>query len=656
MTYIAESSISVLAIAALLGMLFLLFLGLYLFPALTFRGKLRRLLARLRSLQKASDADLARVFGVDKTLSHLWREYRDTLHEQKKVNSSGIQEVIATRATVPAETFFNAQVLVDSRLRTEFFKHVPGILTGLGIIGTFLGLLQGLQAFRITDDTQVVRASLEALLHGVFHAFLVSAVAIGLAMVITVIEKWVTSGLYRRVEEVAFLLDSLFQSGAGEEYLARLVGASEESASQTRILKDALVADLKAVLSELTDRQIDASAAGNLRLGQQIVSGLQHGLHEPLTRISGAVEQIGGSQSDAIGRVLTDSIAALTQRIQELFGGQIAGINQLQQQTVDALQAAATKLGQMMSEVDSAGQRATDAMASKLAEAMGAMESRQRMMNSQMAEFIGQMRTLVSQSQSETNANLQDAVSRLGAAVTEMVHSLREESERTGQAHIERERRLTENTTQAVSSLGSQVETVVAKVAEVSSELRLTVNTIQAVTTGAVERMNSGAETLYLAANDFAKAGQGISSVLSQSTTVADKLGQASAALSNSTRTLETVVADYKGTREMLAEMLTELGALVASAKKEASLTADVLARIDSATTKLGHAQQQAEVYLEGISEVLRTTHQEFADNMRKTLGDGNRQFYEQLSTATALLREGIEELGTTLADLDVRK
>jgi glycerate kinase len=47
---------------------------------------------------------------------------------------------------------------------------------------------------------------------------------------------------------------------------------------------------------------------------------------------------------------------------------------------------------------------------------------------------------------------------------------------------------------------------------------------------------------------------------------------------------------------------------------------ADILTRIDGATAKLAQAQGQAETYLEKISEVLAEAHQEFSDNMRKTL------------------------------------
>ena len=123
-------------------------------------------------------------------LAHLWSEYQETLHKQRVTNpQTGVEEVTAIRSTLPAESFFSTSVLVDSRLHTDFFKHLPGIFTGVGIIGTFLGLIKGLQAFQVSEDTHIVRESLDHLLHGVYEAFLVSAVAIGLAMLVTFLEK-----------------------------------------------------------------------------------------------------------------------------------------------------------------------------------------------------------------------------------------------------------------------------------------------------------------------------------------------------------------------------------------------------------------------------------------------------------------------------------
>ena len=753
---------------------------------------MQRVLARLGALKAPNKVIPGEALSDDPMLKHLWQEYQDTIHEQKAIDpKTGVLEVVAYRSTLPAETFFNTQALVDSRLRTEFVKHLPGIFTGLGIIGTFLGLLKGLEAFHIDDNPQVVRQSLEALLSGVYEAFLVSATAISLAMFITIVEKWVISGLYKKVEELTFILDGMFESGAGEEYLARLVTASESSASQTKMLKDALVTDLKQVLSELTERQISANAAGHQQLGDQIVKSLQTGLEEPLRQISGAVAQMGGSQSDAMGRVLTDSIAALTQRMQELFGDQITGINELQQQTIQALQTAVAKLEQMATSVDSAGQRATDAMSSKLIDALGAMEARQQVMNTQMGEFVGQIRNsisqaqtessqklqetlaqlggsvsqivdtlqlqveqagrahvereqrlsnntvqavsalgsqvesamtkvsevsaqalqtagtkleqmatnvdtagqratdamssrliaaisametrqqvmntqmgefvgqirnLVSQSQTETSQKLQETLTQLGGSVTQMVETLNAQAEQAGHAHVEREKRITDNTTQAVSSLGGQVETVLAKVSEVSVEIGNSVKAMQTITTDAITLMNSGAETLFVASSDFAKAGQAVAGVLTQATSLSDKLLQSAGAINMSANSLEGVVSDYRATRETLAVMLTELGRLVESAKREAALTEDVLSRIEGATAKLSEAQVQADSYLEGISSVLGEAHEVFANNMEKTLGQANREFYNQISNATKLLRDAILELEATLSGISPKK
>jgi hypothetical protein len=173
--------------------------------------------------------------------------------------------------------------------------------------------------------------SIDALLHGVFEAFLVSAAAIAIAMVITLIEKLLISSLYRRTESLAHRLDSMFEAGADSEYLERLVKSSEESASQARILKDALVADLKEILSDLTQQQVHAARAGST----QIADSLKTGFTEPLAKIATAVQQVSHDQGQAVTRLLTDVLANFSQKIDDLFGGQISGLNQLQRQAME---------------------------------------------------------------------------------------------------------------------------------------------------------------------------------------------------------------------------------------------------------------------------------------------------------------------------------
>ncbi|MDR5748793.1 MotA/TolQ/ExbB proton channel family protein [Caballeronia sp. LZ029] len=188
-------------------------------PRAVLRGiALKRIIAGLVQLE--AGADPAPLFEKHKDLAHLWSEYDETLFKQERFDSEQRDYVFdRKRSTVPAEMFFNTQSTVDSYVGAEFFKHVPGILTGIGIIGTFFGILHGLDAFNVSADAAQVRDSLKGLLGSVSEAFAVSAGAIACAMIITLLEKWLLASLYKKSEELAIEIDKLYKAGAGEETL-----------------------------------------------------------------------------------------------------------------------------------------------------------------------------------------------------------------------------------------------------------------------------------------------------------------------------------------------------------------------------------------------------------------------------------------------------
>jgi methyl-accepting chemotaxis protein len=200
----------------------------------------------------------------------------------------------------------------------------------------------------------------------------------------------------------------------------------------------------------------------------------------------------------------------------------------------------------------------------------------------------------------------------------------------------------------AVAKLGSLTEKLLTDVRFVIGEVRSTVDAMRSTTSDVVSRMNSGAETMLLAADEFSKAGQGVSGVLQHVTTISAKLADASSSVSASSAVLRGVIGDYATTRETLAAMLGDLRGTVENAKREANLTSDILTRIESASQKLGQAQRDAEDYLAGISDVLAKSHGEFAAGLRTTLAHNYREFYERLSNATGLLRQAIEELAAS--------
>jgi hypothetical protein len=166
----------------------------------------------------------------DPQLAQVWHEYSQALEGLQQLESSTSSVAGKWQASSHADLYFTEQALVDTPLQSNFYKHIPGILTGVGIIGTFTGLIAGLIGFDVSNPERV-QAELSQLVQTVGHAFLVSALAITLAMVFTWIEKSVLTGRYRQVEELQQALDTLFTPQGGMQQVERLTLATEMQAA-----------------------------------------------------------------------------------------------------------------------------------------------------------------------------------------------------------------------------------------------------------------------------------------------------------------------------------------------------------------------------------------------------------------------------------------
>ena len=656
----------------------LIFLTVFLLPGLVHWFRLWSIQRRIKRFQtKNFKAEFLSAFSKDERLAHLWKEYQDSLHPQREARN-GQMAVVAVRATVPAEIYFNSQFVVDSRLRTEFIKHFPGLFTGIGIIGTFFGLIAGLRAFhgafKADEAATTARESLGPLIQSVGEAFLVSAAAICAAMVVTFIEKLLLASLYRRTEEIALAIDAHFDSGAGEEYLSRLVKASEESASQSKILKDALVKELGELLRELTSaqiassreqqsslaerlaetsrQQVEAARQDNQALGATIADSIQKSLQGPLQDIANTVKSASGDQSATAARMLQDVMASFGQRLNDLFGGQISGLSDLNQQTARSMQDAVGTLQTLVANIEEASRRSTDTMTERMAQAIEKMESRQDAMNSQSAAFIEQLRQLVSASQAETNLKLQATLETIGTQVAGMLGLLSESQVKVFEGNRAREESMTDRARSAVSTMSESVESAIKEMSAASAQMAQNVAVLTQTTSSSVDKMNAGAELLGTASKNFAAAGERVTNVMSQATNVSAKLAETSGALTSGAAAMQELLRDYRAQRDAVGLLVTELRATVEVARKEASLTSDILSRIENSANRLGTAQKQADEYLEGVSRVLAEAHTSFATEVKRTLDKANTEFHTKLASAVALLSAAVGELELTLASM----
>ncbi len=310
-------------LAAVLAGFLVFFLLAYIFKAMV--DAVRVFLVG-RSLQEAaragvlSDPDLhpgVQQWSFYPRFSHLWREYTQTLHVQRLRSDSGKKRA-AYRASVPAESFFSPQNLVDIPMRVEFFRHLPGILTGTGIISTFAGILLGLTEFNPTVEPEQVTQQLKALFAGVSTAFVASFFAIFAAILVTVVEKLLLHWRYTQVAFLNSLIDELFKGGVESEYLAALVRSGREHSRQLATVSRGVMPQQSGAFLEQAapagapgpegamdqavhalGEQLVAAQGGLAQEVRQAVEASLGGLVEPLERISQNLAALHGDREES---------------------------------------------------------------------------------------------------------------------------------------------------------------------------------------------------------------------------------------------------------------------------------------------------------------------------------------------------------------------
>lgn len=507
----------------------------------------------------------------------------------------GERRLVAIRATVPAEVFFNTQVLVDTPLNTEFFRHLPGILTGIGIIGTFSGLILGLSGFQPTGPAQVVQASLGGLMEGVKEAFYASAFAIAAAMLITFIEKGALNRRYKQVEQLTQAIDALYEAGAGEEYLARLVNAAEENAVHTAQLKQSLVDDLKQILTDLTERQIQAGQQHSQQMAADISAAIQSQL-----------------QGSAVQSMLLPLVEQFTQQIQSTFGNLTQQTTQTLQDTLAALNATKDEIRLLKMDIASASKTATDDLADKLKESLDAADARPKRLEDQVAHAV---KTLEEQRAVATAAE-QQHLDQFAAKTQGFVGDLSE------------------------------------KVNALSAE---TIKAVQAMGTS-IDKMNEGAQDMYMAAAEFKDAGKVVTGAMQQGAATMNDLRTASEQVSAAARDLAGVMASSQNAQQAMQGMVNALQNLIAEARREAGLSKQLVDDLQIAAKQLGAVQLQAGEYLEGVNKALEKAFSAFGDAVTRELGRSNAAFQSELGKGTGLLQAAFTELAAVIGQFQGRR
>lgn len=682
-------------------------------PAIRLSKDLAEMVLKIAELERLPAnqrrASLAAEFsGASARFRHAWAEYQDTLHDQYE-NVEGEQQIACTRATVPSGYFFASQNMVDTPLKTEYFKHLPGILTGIGIIGTFLGLLIGLYNFDASDPSKV-QESVSLLLNGVFEAFVASAIAIALAMYITNSEKKYLRVCYAHLESLTESIDKLFKAGVGEEYLSSLVNSSAESARQARQLKDGLVTDLREMLQNLVDSQVRenlklAETLGSVyrESGEALATSISHSIEssfrEPLDKIAHSVEMASGNQSGQVQTLLQDVLAAFMAKLDSTFGQQFAGMHEMLSQSVTSMQQMQTgfqalvndmrnaseassqavqeQLGKTLADMSAGqnamqvainemvanlqqavagigekGEEAGSRMAAQLEKLFAESEARQQQMASEMQSFVEALKQTVGKGQQETMDEIAATVGKLSEHLGGVMQSL--ESSRQGMDHaaLEAQQKMQAGAQEMVADLGAHVQELVRSLQSQQAEASRSISDLTDATERSIQGMKEGAERMRTAAERFAEAGNSAAKLAEASGQSIQQLNASSSAVTTAVRELATQVAEYRNHREAVQNLLGTLETVINNSQNEAEARHRMVNDLNQIAERMRVINGEASSYLDRVNEVLATSFDSFGAGVEKSLKKSLGSLDAELDKAIKSLAGGVEELNDNVEEL----
>ncbi|MBF0626147.1 MAG: hypothetical protein HQL82_15230 [Magnetococcales bacterium] len=202
--------------------------------------------------------------------TRLWQNFSTSLLPRPRPGVWPGEERVVFRTSAAASVFFNRHTLVDAPMGVAFFRHLPGILVGIGVAGAFAGILWGIGRFDPTVAPDQVAAELGHLVRAVHAAFVAAFAAVATALLVTVAEKALLHWRYGQVDALGARLEQLFPGQAHTDFLDELVRTGGDRPRETVREAPPPAIDLQSLAAPL-EQAIRSSLAEPLKVISQAV-------------------------------------------------------------------------------------------------------------------------------------------------------------------------------------------------------------------------------------------------------------------------------------------------------------------------------------------------------------------------------------------------
>lgn len=611
---------------------------------------LKWLLSKLKGVDKSNFAQkreelyLAAIQNKDKAIGHLWLEFNETLVEIRK------DDQILIKNTLDAGHFFNSHNLAKEVTENRLIAAVPGFLTAVGVIGTFVGLQIGLSELKLGADAtvEVMKGGIAGVVDGAKIAFLTSVWGVALSVIFNFGEKYFEQRVRNRIRIIEGQIDKIFPRVRPEDQLQAIAESSQESretlqglAEQIGIkMQEALVTATQGIQNSLEQSLTNIMAPAINKLVSETSDGNQKALDGLITKFMDGMGAEGQNQRKALDEVadrVNQSVSNMEHTLKQFVSDlQVTQANSGEREK-KLIADISNQVNAITSQTQNIQTKLTELIESQVKNMATQFEAREKAASQREQELVNKIKEQVSEL--VINSRTQ------GETLTKFVKS---QLDGLQSSFAEREKRSLE----MENERNSRIETQSKAISDASAELLQTVSSTIAKHLQASEALISQGQSLQNSINAATDAGAKSAVALKESATElrvsADSIRTVGAQMSDATLKLSNTITTAVSSSAEIAKQNYTASEQIEKLRNQ--LNSDV-EQFNQLAIKLTGLVSSAE---STFSE-LKSSHREFIDDLgaqvNKLSQDVQTSLQDYAKTANSQTAEHLKVWSTSVTE-----
>lgn len=353
---------------------------------------------------------------------HIWKEFDETLIEVKAIGNVHLHN------TFDASHFFNTHTLAKGVTDNRLIAAVPGFLTAVGVIGTFVGLQIGLSEMNISSEVSVeeMKAGVSAVIGGAKVAFMTSVWGVLLSVLFNFIEKSLEQSIRKKISLLQDKIDDIFPRLSPESQLQVIANNSIESRESlqglaeqigikmqesmltaTRGISEALETTLNEIMAPAINKLVDETSEGNQKALEDLLTKFMDGFGAQGNQQRAAME----SASEKVNESISGMNSTMEAFISKIEASQQAS-GEREKELISSI---SLQVSQLVDQSNEQGRKMTELMETQIGSLNEAFDSSQARAKEREQEFTNNIEQQI--------ISLTEGIASQSSVLTEFVQS-----------------------------------------------------------------------------------------------------------------------------------------------------------------------------------------------------------------------------------------